>query len=142
MIDRHRQCGLTLVELLVTVVLLGILLVPTINALHTAIVGSAVHTDVATSHYRVRSRVEDLLGEPYTALESATIAAGGSGNPSSYSETAGAPGRLVVFLSFYDGDNADEDDDPFTGTDPGLIWIRVAIEDTVYELQTVVAQGF
>ena len=142
MISARDQRGLTLVEVLVAVVLLGLLLIPTINALQTAIVGTAVHDDLANSHYRLRSRVEDLLGEPFADLESAAIAAGGSGNPSSYSDASGPPARLLVYLSAYDGDNADADNDPFTGTDAGLIWIRVAIEDSVYELQTVVAQGF
>ena len=137
----RKQTGLTLVEVLVTIVLLGILLVPAIDAVQTAIVGNAVHNEVATSHYRLQSRIEELLAEPFSNLEASATAAGGPGNPSSYSESAGLPGRLLVYLSAFDGDNADADSDPFTGTDDGLIWIRVAIDGSVYELQTVAARG-
>jgi len=86
--------------------------------------------------------MEELLAEPFSALEAAAVAAGAPTVETSYSEPAGPPGRLIVYLSLYDGDNADADDDPFTGTDPGLLWIRVEAEDTVHELQTVRAQGF
>ena len=62
--------------------------------------------------------------------------------PTSYSELAGSPGRLLVYLSNYDGDNADADGDPFTGTEPDLLWIRVEIEDSVHALETVRARGY
>ncbi len=136
-----RQRGLTLVEVLVSVVLLAVLLVPAISALQTGIVGAQVHADVSTSHYRLTSQVEALLADPFADLLDAAIAAGGPGTPTSYSELAGSPGRLVVYLSPYDGDNADSDDDPFTGTEPGLLWIRVEIEDSVHAVETVRARG-
>ena len=52
-----------------------------------------------------------------------------------------AEGRTVnrqVFLSRYDGDNADADDDPFTGTDDGLLWVRVAIDGSEQAIETVI----
>ena len=139
---RHAQAGLTLVEVLVTVVLLAILLVPAINALQTGIVGAEVHSDVASSHFRLTSRVEELLAEPFTDLSDAALAAGSATTPSSYSEPDGQPGRLIVYLSLYDGDNDDTDDDPFTGTESDLLWIQVEIEDSVFAVQTVRARGF
>jgi prepilin-type N-terminal cleavage/methylation domain-containing protein len=33
---------------------------------------------------------------------------------------------------------ADADNDPFTGTDPGLLWVRVTIEDSPRALQTLI----
>ena len=142
MTRRLTQAGLTLVEVLVAVVLLAILLIPAINALQTGIVGTEVHGDVAASHYRLTSRLEELLAEPFTDLSDAAVAAGSATMPSNYSEPAGPPGRLLVYLSQYDGDNADADDDPFTGTDADLVWIRVDIEDSVFTLQTVKARGY
>ena len=140
---RNRgQSGMTLVEVLVAMSLLAIVLVPAIRALHTGIIGANVHNDVASSHFRLTARVEELLVEPFADLEDAAIAAGGPTVPSTYSDAAGPPDRLLVFLSHYDGDNADADDDPFTGTDPGLLWIRVSIENTAYGLETVTASGF
>jgi len=138
----HRcETGLTLVEVLVTIVLLSVLLVPAMRALQTGVVGAGVHGDVAASHYRLTSQLEELLAEPFTDLADAAVAAGAPTTPSSYSEPAGPPGRLLVYLSFYDGDNADADDDPFTGTDSDLLWIRVDVEDTVHTLETITARG-
>ena len=141
MTSRKHDAGLTLVEVLVTMVLLAIVLVPAIGALQTGIVGTHVHSDVASSHYRLKTRLEELMSYPFTDLSDAAIAAGDPSTPSSYSEPSG-PGRLIVYLSFYDGDNADADSDPFTGTEPDLIWIRVDIEDSVFTLETVRASGF
>lgn len=142
MSSSRNEAGLTLVEVLVSIVLLGILLVPAISALQTATVGSNVHSDLAADHYRLTSRLEELLAEPFNSLSDAAIAAGGPLVPSSYSDAAGPPGRLVVFLAHYDGDNADADNDTFTGADPDLLWVRVEAENTVFELQTIMARGF
>jgi len=138
----RKEYGLTLVEVLVTVVLLAILLVPAMRALQTAVVGAGVHGDVSSSHHRLTSRLEELLAEPFVDLSDAAIAAGAPATASSYSEAAGPSGRLLVYLSLYDGDNADADNDPFTGVDPGLLWIRVDIEDSVHTLQTIRARGY
>lgn len=142
MSSRITQCGLTLVEVLVSIVLLAIILVPAISALQTATIGSNVHTDLASNHYRLTSRLEELLAEPFESLSDAALAAGGPLVPSSYSDPAGPPGRFLVYLSLYDGDNADTDSDPFTGTDPDLLWIHVEVEGTAFELQTITARGY
>ena len=136
-----RQFGLTLVEVLITMVLLTVLLVPAMRALQSSVVGAEVHADLATDEFRLVSRMEELLAEPFGNLEDAAMAAGGSTIATSYSDAAGPPGRLIVYLSAYDGDNADADDNVFTGTDSGLLWIRVEAEDTVHELYTIRAQG-
>jgi len=43
-------------------------------------------------------------------------------------------------LSAYDADNSDGDDDPFTGTDEGLLWVRVAIEGSVHDVLSLVRE--
>ncbi len=139
---RRRQQGLTLVEVLVATVLLAILLVPAINALQTGIVGAGVHADVTSNHYRLTSALEELLAEPFASLGDAATAAGAPTAITTYSEAAGTPGRLLVFLSFYDGDNADSDSDPFTGTEDDLLWLRVQIEGSTNALETIRARGF
>ena len=47
---------------------------------------------------------------------------------------------MLVYLSRYDGDNADGDNDGFTGTDADLSWIRAAIADTPVSLHTLVTR--
>ena len=139
---RRCQHGLTLVEVLVTIALLAVLLVPVINALTTSSQGAEVHRELASNHFRLTSRLEELLAKPYGDLEAAALAAGSPQAETTYSEAAGVPGRLVVYLSACDGDNADGDGDLFTGADDGILWIRVAVENTVHDLQTLRAQGF
>ncbi len=137
----RSQSGLTLVEVLVAMALLAVLLVPAMHALQTGIIGADVHADIAASHFRLTSRLEELLAEPFVDLSDAAIAAGAPTTATSFSDAAGPPGRLLVYLSLYDGDNADADSDPFTGTDADLLWIRVDIEDTVHTLETIRASG-
>jgi len=138
----QSQFGLTLVEVLVSMVLLAVLLVPAIQALQTSMTGANVHGELASDQFRLASRLEELLAEPFTDLEAAATAAGGPSTPSSYSDTPGPPGRLLVYLAACDGDNADGDDDLFTGVDPDLLWVRVEAEGTVHALQTVTARGY
>ncbi len=142
MIRHTNQSGLTLVEVLVAMTLLAVLLVPAMRALQTGVIGAEVHGDLASSHFRLTSRLEELLAEPFVDLSDAAIAAGAPTTATTYSDAAGPPGRLLVYLSFYDGDNADADNDPFTGTDSDLLWIRVDIEDSVFTLQTISASGY
>ena len=142
MTTRKQQSGLTLVEVLVAVMLLLIVLVPAMEAIRTGVTGAEVHDELASSRFRLTSRMEELLAEPIGDLEAAATAAGGATIETSYSETAGTPGRLIVYLAPYDGDNADADNNPFTGTDSGLLWIAVEAENTVHRLETVRAQGY
>jgi hypothetical protein len=44
-----------------------------------------------------------------------------------------------VFLSRYDGDNADTDNDHFTGTDDGLLWLQVRIAGTGASIESLVS---
>ncbi|MCH9672344.1 MAG: hypothetical protein K0U93_12930, partial [Gammaproteobacteria bacterium] len=60
--------------------------------------------------------------------------------PSGFSDAAGASPRRLVYVSRYDGDNADGDSDPFTGTDPELIWVQVSIEGAGQSIQTLVGR--
>lgn len=137
---RTSQSGISYVEVLLATVILGLALVPALETLQIAFTGTAVSETVLLWQQRAASRMEDVLAEPFANLETAAAAAGGAGNPSSYSDIAGAQDRTVVFLSAYDGDDADADSDPFTGTDAGILWVRVAIENTPVELTTLVAQ--
>ncbi len=126
---------------MVALTLLAIALVPAIAALRTSMVGSEVNRDVTDVRHRLTSRLENVLTESFVELEAAALAAGSPGTPSSYSDAAGDPGRLLVYLSLYDADNLDGDGDAFTGTDAGIVWIRVESEGSVHSLETVTARG-
>lgn len=131
---RRAQYGLTIVEVLVAVVLLAALLVPAVNALHTGLLGSSVHADLGRNHYRLLSRMESVLTEPFASLEAA---AAGATVPSSYSDAAGPADRILVYIAGYDADNADADGDPFTGADSDLLWIRVAVDGSTQVIDSL-----
>ena len=132
-----RQHGGSYIEVLVAAALVTVTLVPAMQALRTSSVGAAVHGESVALHYRVLGRMEEMLAEPFASLETEAQATGDPSTPTSYSDAGGTPNRRLVFLSPYDGDNADADDDPFTGTDDGLIWVRVEIEGTVQALESL-----
>ncbi len=126
--------------MLLAVVVLGAALAPALQALTTAFTGAAVGADVLQAQQLMAGRIENTLAQPFAALDAAAQAAGSQATPSSYSDPGGGANRVLVYLSRYDGDNADGNGNPFDGTDGGLLWVRVAIENTPYELTTLVAR--
>lgn len=135
---RHgRERGASYVEVLVGAAIISIALVPMLDALRAGAVVSEQQTQQVINHFALTARLEELLVEPYSSLSSAAAAAGSTSVPSSYSDSAGTPSRRLVFLSLYDGDNADTDNDPFTGTDDSLLWIRVQFEDSVHAVEAL-----
>ena len=127
----RRVAGLTYVEVLVATLLIVTALVPAMEALQPGIAGAGIHKTLAEDHYQLVGRLEAVLAEPFADLDDAATAAGDRSVPTSYSDVFTYPdGREItrnVFLSRYDADNADADDNPFTGTDPDLLWVRVEI---------------
>jgi len=136
---RRRQSGLSYLEVVIATGILAISLVPMLEGLQTALLGTDVTGASALAEQRVVAGMEEMLAESFAALDAAALAAGSQTTPSSYSEAPGTPDRRIVYLSRYDGDNADGDNQPFTGVDAGLIWIRVEIEGTVHGLEALTA---
>lgn len=134
----RRQSGLTYVEIMIALVVLVIGLVPALDSLRTAMIGTGVSGSYIVEQHRLSGRMEELLAEPFADLDAEALVPGNA--PTAYSDPPGTPGRLLIFLSRYDGDDADGDGDPFTGVDQGLLWVRATIEDTVYDFETVIAQ--
>ncbi len=135
-----RDAGYSYVEVLIAMSLIAVALVPAMNALRVGVSNATQHEREVVHYYELAGRLEQVLAEPYSALDSEATIVGDPTTPTSYSDTAGTPDRLVVFLSAYDMDDADADDDPFTGTDTGVVWVRVAVENTIQSLETLVAQ--
>lgn len=121
--------------------LIAILLVPAIDAMHSGIQGGHLHAEQAIQHGRLTGRLERVLADPFAELATQADAAGDPGVPViAYSDTAGIPHRVLVYLAHYDGDDADTDADPFTGADEDLLWVRVALEDTPDAIETLVTR--
>ncbi len=133
--------GISYIEVLIATALVVMTLVPALEALQPAMMGSDIQELRTEDHYRLLARLEEVLAEPFADLDDAATAAGSSTTPTSYSDVVTYPdGRQIsrnVFLSRYDGDNADADNDPFTGTDAELLWVRVEIPGTTLSLETL-----
>ena len=139
-----KQLGLSYVEVLVASVLISLILFPALEALYPGIQGAAINKTQTIDHFYLQDKMEQSLALPFTQLEATAIAIADSTLATGYSDSVITPdGRSItrqVFLATYDGDNADGDNDPFTGADPGLLWLRVSIAQSVLALETVVRQ--
>lgn len=124
-------------EVLVAVMIIAVSVIPATNALRQSMDTANADAQGTVNHYRLTGKLEEVLAEPYSVV--ATHAAGLS-VPTAYSDAGGTADRRLVYVSAYDGDNADTDNDPFTGTDAGILLIRVEIEDTVFALQSLKAK--
>jgi len=140
----RKMTGFSYVEVLIAVVLIALTLVPAMEALQPGIAGAGIHEMLAEDHYRLAGRLEQVLVEPFDELEAAATAAGNRTTPTSYSDVFTYPdGRQItrnVFLARYDGDNADTDDDPFTDTDDGLLWVQVTIAGSGASIESLVSE--
>ena len=136
-----RIAGFSYVEVMVATVLIAITLVPAMDALLPGINGSGIHETRSEDHYQLLGRVEEILAEPFASLDVAATVAGNPTTATSYSDVyTYANGRQIkraIFISRYDGDNADADDDPFTGTDEGLLWVQGVIDGSSLSFETL-----
>ena len=134
-----RQAGFSYVELLIATLLLVSALVPMMEALGPGLQGARVHADRAEAHFFLAGKLEATLAESFDDLDAAAIAAGSATTPTGYSDLA-ADVPHEVFIWRWDADNADADDDPLTGGEDDLLWLRVAATDGTLDLQTLVSR--
>ena len=135
-------------ELLIATLLITIMLVPALESMQSGIQGSGIHTQLAQNQYRMISKMEQTLALPFTELltqadlvaDPTVLIPAPLSRPDLYSDAAGTESRRLVFLARYDGDNADGNGNPFNGTDEGLLWVRVTIENSPRALETVIVE--
>ena len=132
----HRQSGISYVETLAAAIIIAVSIVPATVAIRGAMNATQLDSRATVNHYRLMSTMEELLAAPFATV---FAQAAGPTTATSYSDAAGSVDRRLVFIAPYDGDNADADNDPFTGTDPDLLWLRVEIEGTVNAMQALKA---
>jgi len=133
-----RMAGLTLTEVLVATMIIVVALVPAMEALQPAVLGSTIHQSRTQLHYHLQAKLEEVLAQPFSALDDEAQAINDPTVPSVvYSDLSTASERRLVFLSRYDADNADGNGNFFDGTDAGLIWVRVAIQGTDHAIESL-----
>lgn len=116
-----RQHGFSYVEVLVSVMLLAVLLVPALQALQSGI------RDVATPSMAARpplllAKMEEVLSNPFPNLYAATYVAGGNttGVNATLSDAVGATDQRVVVLYRYDVSTK-----ALSAGDTGLLYVSV-----------------
>jgi hypothetical protein len=138
----QRQSGFSYMEVLIATLLIMTMLVPALEAMQSGVQGSAIHSELARNQYRMISKMEQTLALSFSELlqQADLVADPVVLIPAPFSDAAGTEFRRLVYLARYDGDDADGDKDPFTGTDSGLLWVRVTIEDSQRSLETVIVE--
>ena len=122
------QRGFSYAEVLLSVVLLAVLLVPALQALQSGIAGG-LSPAAAARQANLRAKMEEVLAKPFSDLYAPTYAVGGNTATSvsaALSDAVGAPGRRVVVLYRYDPANADPNH--LSNNDTGLVFVSVYYE--------------
>ena len=133
------QAGLSYIEVLVATLLITVALVPMMEALGPGLQGAQIHRGQAEVRFALTGKLEEVLAQPFDDLDAAATAAGDYKVPTSYSDAA-ATVPHEVFIWRYDVDNADTDNNEFTGGEDDILWIRVATIDSSTDLQTLVSR--
>ncbi len=118
-------------------VLVATSLAPMVESINSAIDHQTNQALVREQFSHAQDRLATLMAEPHANLDAEALAVASATNPTSYSDAASATPRALVFLARFDVDNADADNNNLTGGDPGLLWLRVAIEGTNQDYQTL-----
>src|SRR6266566_5034107 len=122
--NRSRPRGFSYAEILLSVVLITVLLVPALQALQTGIAGGQ-NPSLAARQLTLRDKMEQVLAKPFADLYSQTYLPGGNTTSAngSFSDPAGAPDRRNVVLYRYDASTR-----AFSANDTGLVFVSVYYE--------------
>ena len=140
---RSSDAGFSYLEVLIATTLIAISLVPALEALSTGSKGHTFQAAHAEDHYQLAAKLEEVLAVPFSYLDAVAIATASPEVATTYSDSVTlGDGRVLtrrVFLSRYDGDNADGNNNGFDGTDEGLLWVRVEIEESGLALERLIS---
>jgi type II secretory pathway pseudopilin PulG len=125
-LSRRDQRGFSYVEVLLSVVLLAVLLVPALEALQSGIAGGQ-GAPLAARQLALRDKMEQVLATPFYDMYKETYRTGGNSAtaPTSFSDPEGTPDRRIVVLHRY---NASAVPPAWSANDTGLLFVRVYYE--------------
>ena len=135
----RNQIGIAYIEILIATVLIAIALVPMLNSLQAGLQGATLFQKKVEFLHVLTGTVEKVLAEPFNELDNAATAAGAHTNATSYSDM-GSPIPFKVYLWRYDVDNADNDNNEFTGGEEDLLWVKVTLQDNGQSIETLISK--
>ena len=115
-----KQPGFTYIEVMLSVVLLAVLLVPALQALQTGVNGGATPA-MAAKPPTLSAKMEEVLSKPFYDLYAQTYLTGGNTAAvnAAYSDAAGANQRVVVIYRY------DASAKALSANDTGLLYLSV-----------------
>jgi hypothetical protein len=119
------SAGFSYVEILLSIVLVGVLLVPALESLRTAITGTAAIA-AGPSASGLQSKMEQVVAAPFSKLYAETYVTGGNTTTSvssTFSDASGAAQRRLVVIYRYDALLR-----TLAITDTGLVFVSVYYE--------------
>ena len=137
---RLSQSGISYMEVLVATILIAVALVPALQALNAGLQGPDIHKQRARNHYLLMGKLEEVLTQPFDSLDAAGLAVADEDTPTSYSDPDTEKKPVSVYIWRYDVDDADLDDDPFTGGEADILWLRVDLEKSNQSLETLLSR--
>ena len=134
----NKQKGLSYIELILAVILIAISIAPIHSSLNSSLRSYDHSQEIVDDALHVSNLLEQLTNEKYAQLYQKALNAGSHTIATSYSDPPTVANRRLVYLSLWDGDDADSDNDGHTGADAGLLWIKVELEKNNYYIETLI----
>lgn len=132
--------GFSYVEVIIAIIIIGLAIVPVIESMNIGVQSTRHHEDSLGVYTKLSSTYETLMAESFKDLENAAAQAGDPEIETHYSDETGIPNRCLVYIHEYDLDNSDNDGAGFTGTDEDVLWIKIQIENSAHQLETLVVK--
>ncbi len=127
--------GFAYMEVIIATVILALIIPPALDALNSGVASNRHTIADGQRQLKLVGRYEELMTGPYATLDAAQA---GKATPSALSDPPGTPDRVLVYIAGWDADDADADGDPNTGVDPDILWMRLEIENTPLNIDTLV----
>jgi len=148
-VNKATQFGFSYVEVLVAMFILAMAIVPAMEAIQSGIQGADIHNSLTRQHYALIKRIEEIKASSYGSLLTAAKTVSNANTSSNFSDPAGQTDRILVFLALYDADadpftlidpDNDTDSDLYTGDTSNLLWIKVKLENSTQQLESLVSR--
>ena len=135
---KHSHSGYAYLEVLIAALVLSIALVSASDALREVVRHTQQVRTLMQTNYSAQALLETVLTKPYTTLAAELSVT--APEASSFSDPVATPQRRIIYILPFDADNADADDNHFSGAESHMIRVQVVSEQNGVEFTTVMRQ--